>query len=52
MVVRRCLRRTQGEDPKELAKLARGSLEKPFHEMVQSIETDALMIKKQKEADA
>jgi hypothetical protein len=42
----------QGEDPKELAKLAQGSLDRPFHEIVRSIESDAVMLKKQREADA
>ncbi|GAA5902001.1 Ctf18p [Sporobolomyces salmoneus] len=44
--------KSSGEDPKELAKLAQGSLEKPFKDMVQSIEKDAVLLKKQKEADA
>ncbi|GAA5833833.1 hypothetical protein JCM5353_003070 [Sporobolomyces roseus] len=42
----------QGEDPAALAKLANSSLEKPFHRLVQSIESDATMLKKQREADA
>jgi hypothetical protein len=42
----------QGEDPKELAKLARGSLDRPFDEMVRAIESDLVMQKKQREADA
>ncbi|GAA5925020.1 Ctf18p [Sporobolomyces koalae] len=39
------------EDAKALANLARGSLEKPFHSLVQAIESDAVMLKKQQEAD-
>ncbi|GAA5970017.1 hypothetical protein JCM3765_007278 [Sporobolomyces pararoseus] len=46
------LNKSSGEDPKELAKLAQSSLEKPFQQLVQSIETDLLMQKKQREADA
>jgi len=42
----------KGEDPAALAKLANSSLEKPFHRLVQSIESDATMLKKQREADA
>jgi len=47
-----CDQLVQGEDPVALAKLANSSLEKPFHRLVQSIESDATMLKKQREADA
>ncbi|GAA6010908.1 hypothetical protein JCM11491_004595 [Sporobolomyces phaffii] len=46
------LNKSSGEDPKELAKLAQGSLDRPFSEMVRAIENDAIMQKKQREADA
>ncbi|GAA6060295.1 hypothetical protein JCM10212_002936 [Sporobolomyces blumeae] len=42
----------QAEDPLALAKLAQSMLERPYQRLVQSIEDDATMIKKQREADA